>query len=296
VLLIVQAIVLGLLQGLTEFLPVSSSGHLQGVPYLLGWESGSLSFDVMVHAGTLVAVLAYFRDDLLWLATRGLGLRTDDQTEVRRARYVILLLAIGTVPAALAGLLLEDVFAAAFDSPRAVAGFLYVTALLLVGAEMLRRRRAAVDLGTSVRELQGDQKHVDLGRREDSLDLKQVAVIGVAQAVAIFPGISRSGATIAAGMALGLSRAAAARFSFLLSIPIIIGATVAQLPDLGRTEPGTLPFGPLEITLGVAAATISGYWAIRFLLRLVRTDDLFGFARYVAAFATLLLAGTFVIG
>jgi undecaprenyl-diphosphatase len=294
--LLLQAIVLGLLQGLTEFLPVSSSGHLQGVPYLLGWRSGSLTFDVFVHAGTLVAVLAFFRDDLVWLATRSVGIGATDAGEVARARSVVLLLAVGTVPAAAAGLLFEDVFTAAFDSPRAVAGFLYVTALLLTGAELLRRRRAATDLGKGVRELDGDERHLDLGRGEDTLTIRDVALIGGAQAVSIFPGISRSGATIAAGMTLGLSRAAAARFSFLLSVPIIIGATIFQLRDLGTPEPGTLPFGPVEIAAGVIAAAASGYWAIRFLLRLVRTDDLFGFARYVAVFATLLLAGTFFIG
>jgi undecaprenyl-diphosphatase len=126
--------------------------------------------------------------------------------------------------------------------------------------------------------------------------VRDVVVIGAAQAFAIFPGVSRSGSTIAAGMMLGLSRAAAARFSFLLSVPIILGVTVAKLPDLGTTEPGTLPFGPVEIAAGVLAAGLSGYWAVRFLLKLVQTDDLFGFAKYVVGFATLLLVGTFVIG
>jgi undecaprenyl-diphosphatase len=296
VLLLIQAIVLGLLQGVTEFLPVSSSGHLQGVPYLLGWEPGNITFNVMVHAGTLLAVITYFRQDLVWLATRSVAIGTDDPAEVRRARSVVLLLAIGTVPAGLAGLLFEDVFAAAFASPRAIVLFLYITALLLTGAEMLRRKRAADQIGKQLRALEGIERHLDVGRREDTLTAKDVAVIGCAQAFAIFPGVSRSGATIVAGMAMGLSRAAAARFSFLLIIPIILGATGYELRHLGTIDPGTLPFGALEITAGVVAAAISGYWAIRFLLKLVRTDDLFGFARYVAVFATLLLAGTFMIG
>ena len=296
VLLIIQALVLGLVQGLTEFLPVSSSGHLQGVPYLLGWEPSTLSFDVMVHAGTLLAVVLYFRDDLVWLATRSVGRGAADATEVRRARSVVLLLAIGTLPAAVAGLAFESTFEAAFASPRAVAGFLYVTAGLLAGAELLRRRRAAATLGKTSRELVGDERHLDVGRREDTLTMRDVAVIGVAQAVAIFPGISRSGATIAAGMTIGLSRAAAARFSFLLSIPVILGATFSQLRGFGEPIPGALPFGVLETAIGVTAAAVSGYWAIRFLLRLVKTDDLFGFARYVVVAASLLLAGTFMIG
>jgi undecaprenyl-diphosphatase len=300
VFLLLQAIVLGLLQGLTEFLPVSSSGHLQGVPYLLGWESGSLTFDVMVHAGTLVAVLAYFREDLWYLATRSLGRGVVEEGEARRARRVVLLLAIGTVPAAVIGVAFESTFEAAFASPRVVSIFLYVTALLLVAAELLRRRRAARSLDKPVRELVGAERDLDTGRREDSIGVRDVVVIGSAQAFAIFPGVSRSGATIVAGMMLGLSRAAAARFSFLLSVPIVLGATLSRVPDLlaGTAEDaaGVLPFGPFEITAGVLAAALSGYWAIRFLLRLVQTDDLFGFARYVAVFASLLLAGTFMIG
>jgi undecaprenyl-diphosphatase len=296
VFLLFQAIVLGLLQGLTEFLPVSSSGHLQGVPYLLGWETGSLTFDVMVHAGTLAAVVAYFRQDLWYLATRSVGIGVVEDGERHRARMVVLLLAIGTVPAAVAGLLFESTFEAAFASPRAVAFFLYVTAAILVTAELTRRRRAAAEFSKPVRELEGDERDADPGRREDTIGVRDVVVIGAAQAFAIFPGVSRSGSTIAAGMMLGLSRAAAARFSFLLSVPIILGVTVAKLPDLGTTEPGTLPFGPVEIAAGVLAAGLSGYWAVRFLLKLVQTDDLFGFAKYVVGFATLLLVGTFVIG
>ncbi|MTV25134.1 undecaprenyl-diphosphate phosphatase [Nitriliruptoraceae bacterium ZYF776] len=294
--LLFQAIVLGVLQGLTEFLPVSSSGHLQGVPYLLGWQSGSLSFDVMVHAGTLVAVLAYFRQDLWYLATRSVGVGVVEEGEARRARFVVGLLAVGTLPAAAIGYAFEDVFEAAFASPRLVALFLFGTAGLLVFAEQLRRRRAAASLGVAPKDLDGPQRDLDPGRREDTIRVRDVAAIGFAQALAIFPGISRSGATIAAGMILGLSRAAAARFSFLLSIPIILGATVFKLPDLGTVEPDTLPFGGLEIAAGVLAATISGYWAIRFLLKLVQTDDLLGFARYVAGFATLLFLATFWIG
>jgi undecaprenyl-diphosphatase len=291
-----QAIVLGLLQGLTEFLPVSSSGHLNGVPYLLGWEPGSLTFDVMLHAGTLVAVLLYFRGDLVWIATRSVGVGVTEAGEQQRARRVVGLLAIGSVPAAAAGLLFESTFEAAFANPRAIAGFLLVTAALLTFAEKLRQSRVAAAVGTSTRELTDQQAQVDPGRREDTTTFRDALLIGVAQALAIFPGISRSGATIAAGMTLGLSRAAAARFSFLLSIPVIFGATIFKIPDLGTVEPGTLPFGGAEIAVGVLVAAGSGYWAIRFLLKLVQTDDLLGFARYVAGFAVLLFAATFWIG
>lgn len=294
--LLLQAIVLGLLQGTTELLPVSSSGHLQGVPYLLGWRSGSPAFEVMVRAGTLVAVIAYFREDLWYLATRSLGIGVMPDGEARRARFVVGLLAIGTVPAATAGYLFEDVLATAFESPRVVAGFLFGTAALLVVAEGSRRRRAARQLGVAPADLRGPDRHLDPGRREDAIRPRQALVIGLAQALAIVPGLSRTGTTIAAGMILGFSRGAAARFSFLLSIPVILGTTVGQLPELGEVAPDTLPFGGVEIAVGGLAAAIGGWWAIRFLLQLVQTDDLLGFARYVAGFATLLFAATFWIG
>lgn len=295
--LLIQAIVLGVLQGMTEFLPVSSSGHLQGVPYLLGWQSGSLTFDVLVHAGTLLAVLVYFRGDLWFLASRAFGLGGTHPAEERRQAWrVIGLLAVGSVPAALAGLLFEDVFEAAFGSIRAVAAFLLFTGGLLWFAERLRTGRAAAQLGKDVGDLTGSERALDPGRREDTVGWRDAGLIGAAQAVAIFPGVSRAGSTMAAGMMLGLSRAAAARFSFLLSIPIIIGATVFKLPDFGTAEPGTLVFTPLEQTAGFLAAAISGYVAISYLLKLVQSRTLLGFARYVVAFAAILFAATFWIG
>lgn len=295
--LLIQAIVLGVLQGLTEFLPVSSSGHLQGVPYLLGWSSGSLSFDVLVHAGTLTAVLVYFRSDLWFLASRATGLGGDHPDEERRQAWrVIGLLAVGSVPAALAGVVFEDVFAAAFDSIRAVAGFLLVTGALLWFAERLRTGRAAAELGKAVADLDSRERALDPGRREDTVTWRDATLIGVAQALAIFPGISRAGSTMATGMVLGLSRSAAARFSFLLSIPIIIGATIFKLPDFGAAEPGTLVFTTFHQAAGFAAAAISGYLAISYLLKLVQSHTLLGFARYVTVFAVVLFAATFWTG
>lgn len=319
-----QAIVLGLLQGLTEFLPVSSSGHLQGVPYLLGWDTGSLAFDVLVHTATLVAVVTYFRHDLWHLASAGLGIGDHDARTRRNAWVMIGLLAIGTVPAAFAGVAFADVFEAAFASPRAVALFLYLTAVLLWMAERIRRRRIegrpAVRAGMEregAAELEDhrpvvedtadelplepaddaeldDLGDTDPGRDVDTLRVRDAVAIGGAQALAIFPGISRSGATIAMGMALGMSRTAAARFSFLLAVPIILGATLATLPDIGTRPPGTLDFGPVEIAAGMLAAGLSGYWAISTLLAVVQRRDLLGFARYVVVFGTVLLVATFV--
>lgn len=329
--LLFQAIVLGLLQGLTEFLPVSSSGHLQGVPFLLGWDTGSLAFDVLVHAGTLLAVVWYFRTDLLGIAAGALNLGTAE--ERRRAWVLIGLLAAASLPAAAAGLLFGDVFEAAFASPIAVAGFLYVTAIVLWSAETVRSRRLAgptppteppavsaaetsIDdippaevpyTGAPTDEVPADATEAaaadateppaaatdDVGRDMSTLRVRDVLTIGTAQALAIFPGISRSGATIATGMALGMSRTAAARFSFLMAVPVILGATVLTAGDLDApVEAGVLPFGPVEVAAGVLAATLSGYWAIHTLLRIVQRRDLLGFARYVVVFATVLLAAS----
>jgi undecaprenyl-diphosphatase len=332
---LLQAIVLGLLQGLTEFLPVSSSGHLQGVPYLLGWDTGSLTFDVLLHTATLVAIVAYFREDLTALAGAAFGRAGYGPTDRRDAWLMIALLALGTVPAAVAGIAFGDVFEAAFDSPRMVAGFLYLTAVILWVSERIRRYRltrpqtAADSAATPLEpahgllarlEHRGDHPSApppsppadaaevtsdtagaaddggSLGRPLANLRVRDAVAIGAAQALAIFPGISRSGATIAMGMSVGLSRNAAARFSFLLAIPIILGATLVTLPDVGTTTPGTIDFGPGAIVAGMVAAGVSGYWAIATLLAVVQRRDLLGFARYVVVFATVLLVATFVRG
>ena len=288
-----EAIILGLVQGLTEFLPVSSSGHLVILPYLVAWESPPLAFDVALHAATLLAVLAYFAGDLWFLATRMFGIGADSPDETRRARVSIALLAVASVPAGLAGYFLEPIFEDTFGDPRLAAGLLFVTAALLWGAERLRRRRAAAAHDVPVAELSPRQARLDPGRDEGTTTFADAIVIGLAQMLAILPGISRSGATIAAGMVRGLSREGAARFSFLMSIPVIAGAFVFQLGDLtGDSLQGSAYGGPALIA-GMVAAAVSGYWAIRYLLRLVTTEDLLGFARYVAFFGALTLLGAF---
>ncbi len=277
--LLFQAFVLGLVQGLTEFIPVSSSGHLQAVPFLFGWAPGSLAFDVALHLGTLIAVVAVFRIDL-WEMARAV-LRPRD-IERRGARYLLVLLAIASVPAALVGVAARGIISAAFDEPLIIAAFLCLTAFLLWWSE---RRRTA--LGTN--EPATDDVAA-IGAELDAMPWRRAVGIGSAQALAIFPGVSRSGATIAAGMALGLSRGAAARFSFLMLLPITVGAALVTLPDLATIEPGALPFGPAEIALGVSVSAISGYLAIRFLLTLVARRSLVMFARYVLVLAATLVA------
>jgi undecaprenyl-diphosphatase len=252
---IIQAIVLGIVQGATEFIPVSSSGHLVLVPWLLGWPSPGLVFDTVVHWGTLIAVLAYFWRDwwaliIAWL--RGL-FRWDWRDPNARLLWFIML---GTVPAAAIGFLFEGFFEALFGRPEWVSFFLLVTAGLLVVAEHLGKRTR--DLGGM--------------RPPDSL------VIGLGQAAAIAPGISRSGATIAVGVLRGLERPAAARFSFLLSTPIILGAGMFKLVDL-LEAPDAMAQVPALVT-GFLAAAVAGYLCIWLLLRYLQRGRLYPFALY----------------
>jgi undecaprenyl-diphosphatase len=254
---LVQALALGILQGATEFLPISSSGHLVLVPWLLNWEEPLLLFDVVVHLGTLLAVLLFFRRDWLTFARAGITALRHHTTEDPDTR-LLLWLALGTIPAALAGLLFESVFQAAFSDPPLVAALLLVTALLLLASE---RRYTA----------------------------ERTLVIGLAQAFAIFPGISRSGSTIAAGIYRGQPRPAAARFSFLLASPIIFGAWLKEMLDL-RTNPTAVGHDILlPLFVGCLAAALVGYVCIWFLMRLLQQQRLYGFAMYCAAFGTLCL-------
>jgi len=283
--LLLQAFVLGLVQGLTEFIPVSSSGHLQAIPFLLGWAPGSLAFDVALHLGTLVAVVAVFRADLWSMAIAVLRPRDDRRHD---ARHLLALLAVASVPAALVGIAARGVISAAFDEPLAIAAFLCLTALLLWWSE--RRRRA---LGT----IEPAADDVDAISTElAAMPWRRALGVGAAQALAIFPGVSRSGATIAAGMSLGLSRGAAARLSFLMLLPITLGAALVTLPELATPEAGMLPFGTREIVLGVSVSAVSGYLAIRFLLALIARRSLLIFARYVLVLAAVLVVTSVLRG
>lgn len=257
-----QAILLGLLQGVTEFLPISSSGHLVLFPWLLNWPVPSLAFDTLVHWGTAVAVIGYFWRDW-WALIRGVwqGIRTRSLSDPY-ARLALLLI-LATVPGALAGALLEKFFEEMFSRPVAAAGFLLVTAAILTLAESIWRRFAFAE---------------NTPRPITALSWADALTIGVAQAVAILPGVSRSGATIAAGLGRGLDRDAAARFSFLLSIPIILGAGAMQMLQLIRSGDGAgeAPF----LLIGFLTALLSGAASIHFLLRYIRRRPLYPFALY----------------
>lgn len=261
---ILQAIVLGILQGATEFVPISSSGHLVLVPWLLGWPALGLVFDTIVHWGTLLAVVAYFWKDWWMIISTGLrGLLRRDWSDPRSR--LLWLLVLGSVPAALIGYCLEDFFESLFSEPVWVSIFLLVTAALLAASEwMARQVREARDL-----------------RWQDAL------TIGLSQAAAIAPGISRSGATISAGLWRGLERTEAARFSFLLGTPIIFGAGLFQLMDLFA-----MPNAEAQVSLlaaGFVAAAVSGYVCIWTLLRYLQRGRLYPFAVYCV------LAGIFFL-
>jgi len=254
---ILQAIILGLVQGATEFIPVSSSGHLVLVPWLLGWPAPGLVFDTMVHWGTLVAIFAYFWRDWWAMITawlRGL-VRWDWRDPNSRLAW---LLVVGSIPAAVLGFLFEDWFESLFGEPAWVSFFLLVTAAILLLSEWLSRSKR-------IRNLAG-------------LRWPDALIIGLAQAAAIAPGISRSGATMSAGLLCGLDRPAAARFSFLLATPAIVGAGLLQLVKLSST-PDPLAQFPLLIA-GFLTALLTGYAAIWGLLRYLQRGKLTIFAIY----------------
>ena len=304
-----QAVILGVVQGLTEFVPVSSSGHLVIVPYLAGWPDPGLAFDVALHVGTFFAVLAYFRRELVAMA-RGLVFGGRDP-DGRLYRKLGLFVIAASVPVGIGGLLLEDLVSEATEEPLVVAGFLVVTAGILLLAEHARNLRvsrqvaaapvpndeARVWTGSWVGE-QGEEAQSDvgmlpvgddgedpLGTSLDEMTLRQALAGGLIQLAALLPGVSRSGSTISGGMMAGMTREAATRFSFLLSLPALFGAFVLSLPDL--TKPG--PYSRAAIVGGVVASFVAGYAAVRFLINLVARDRLTGFARYCLFVAVVTL-------
>jgi undecaprenyl-diphosphatase len=276
---VLQAAITGLVQGLTEFIPVSSSAHLELVPWILGWDEsdliGSLAFDVFLHLGTLVALLVYFGRD--WLRYIGAGWASLRERRIgadpdRRLAWLLL---AATIPAAVIGFALEDVIASTFhgddDAARiAIAGFLVAGAIGLWLADRFGRR--ARDL--------------------DRVSAPTALTIGFSQALALLPGISRSGATITTGLALGLTREAAARFSFLLATPITLGAGLYGSRRL-LTESHT-GVEWVAIAVGFTAAAISGLVAIRFLLAWLRTRSVTVFSLYRIGLAAVVVALVFV--
>ena len=270
---IIQGIIIGIVQGLTEFLPVSSSAHLVFIQNILGVES-SLAFDTFLHLGTLIAVLWFFRYDIYkmlkswWLSIGDIlqGRFTEgfkEDTYKRLAWYVIL----ATIPVGIVGVLFEDSVDALFSGALYVpAFFLFVTGTILY---------------LSQRMTSGNINY-------DNITKKEALFMGLGQACAILPGLSRSGTTIAAGLTIGLDKEFAAKFSFILSIPAIFGAFVLQLKDIGSAMDANF----LPVFLGFIAAIISGYLAIKWMLDLIQNKSLDIFSYYCWAVGIIVFMGS----
>jgi len=243
-----DAIFLGILQGLTEFLPISSSGHLVLAQSILSVKQPGVSFELLVHLGTLFAVFIYFRNRILSL------IKAVFDSSMKPERAVIGFLVIGTIPAGLAGLLLEDIFEEAFSSPAVTSAMLLLTGVLLLVTRFVPK---------------GDGK----------VTLPKAIAMGIGQALAIMPGVSRSGSTIVAGMITGVKPAEAAEFSFLLAIPAIMGAVVLKSRELANIDP-TLTG---QYAAGIVAAFVFGLAAVSMLMAVIRKGKLDYFAYYCFA-------------
>lgn len=262
-----QAVLLGIIQGLTEFIPVSSSAHLVLVPHLLGWqlpEEGLFVFDVLVQVASMLAVIVYFWKDLVDIGRGWLSALFHLQPADPRARLGWLLI-LATLPAGVLGLLFKDAIEAAFNNPIQTAFELWITAALLAAAEWFGKRT----------------------RPMEQVNIGDAVWMGFAQAAAMFPGISRSGATIAAGMGRSLERTAATRFAFLMSVPVMAAAGMLSGFDLLE-----LPNPAAHLTViipGLVASAIVSYIAIRWLLGYLARHTLYAFALYCFAFGALAL-------
>ncbi len=259
---ILQAVILGLAQGLGEFLPISSSAHLVLIPWLLKWTDPGLTFDVALHVGTLVAVVLYFWKDWCQLILKGF---TDVRSEKGRLFWY---LAAASVPGAMVGFFLEKKAETVFRSPALIAIMLIVMGILLYWVD--RRSSKKVEIN-----------HITFGTS---------LLIGISQALAIIPGVSRSGITMTTGLLMGLTREGAARFSFLLSTPIIFGAAMVKLPGL-ISDPSAIT---VDFAIGMLVSCMTGIASIGFLLRYVQTKDFLPFAWYRFALGALVIIVTLV--
>ncbi|MGI6435670.1 MAG: undecaprenyl-diphosphate phosphatase [Syntrophomonadaceae bacterium] len=253
---VIQALILGAVQGLTEFLPVSSSGHLVIFQHLLGLADTPLAFDVLVHMGTLIAVFVAFWSDIAALLRKPWSKLT-------------FLIVVGCIPAGLAGVLLEPIFEEAFTSLLVVGVGLLITGAILMLSEKWALARPGL-------------------KEIEETSYRDVLFIGLLQAIAIFPGISRSGSTISAGLLAGLERPFAARFSFLLSIPVILGAGLIHVKDLDSGTMASIPGA--AIATGLFSAALFGYIAIKLVLHLVNKGRLSMFSWYVWGLGLITLA------
>ena len=248
---IISAFLLGLVQGLTEFLPISSSGHLVLSQHLLGFRESNLAFDILVHLGTLLAVIIYFRKDITSILLSSVG----RSSGIDGRRWIVMII-IGTIPTGIIGLAFKDHFEALFEQPRIVAFMLWITAILLALSDRIQ---------------------IKASKEESKLTVSRSLLVGIAQGLAIIPGISRSGSTITFGIFSGLDPNKAARFSFLLSIPAILGATLLEYKQFLNATASDIP----AYLVGTITAFASGYGAIYLLLKMVVKRKLWRFSIYL---------------
>lgn len=270
---IISAIILGAVQGISEFLPISSSGHLVIVPHLLGVETG-LAFDVILHVGTLVAIFTFFWKDIINIIkgfivsiinlTEGFDKFKDGLRRVPEERFAWLIL-IATIPTGIIGLLFNNAIETIFRGTVFVGLFLIITGIILYYSE----------------------RHSSGNITEKDMSFKQAITIGICQGLAVLPGISRSGATIASGLCLGLNREYAARYSFLLSVPAVVGAAVFKVKDLATIDATTT-----VLVAGFLSSVIFGYLSIKLLMKMIEgwSLDIFAYYCWIVGILTFVLS------
>jgi len=270
---ILEAIVLGIVQGLTEFLPISSSAHLRIVPAFAGWQDPGAAFTAVIQLGTMAAVLLYFRQDL-WGIARAILAGTRDPAARRTTEFRLgVFITLGTIPISVIGLLLADIIESEFRSLVLIGVMLILAGVVLAWSERFRSDRPK--------------------RAIEQVTGRDAAIIGLAQAAALVPGVSRSGATMSAGLFLGLDRSTAARFSFLLSVPAVVLSGLFELRNIGAGD----GYGALPTIAGTILSFVVGYASIAWLLRWIthHSFNVFVGYRLVLGAAVIALAATGVI-
>jgi len=265
---LLEVIILGLVQGLTEFLPISSTAHLALVPWLFGWQDPGLGFDIALHVGTLAAILIYFFRDWLQILLQGFGIPFDGDPTLRRNKMLLWLVALATLPVGFFGYLFKKQAESVWRTPTVIATMMIGVGILLWICDRIGRRQK--DLG-----------HVTV---VDSL------LIGLAQALSIVPGTSRSGITISAGLWRNLDRPTAARFSFLLSTPAIAAAAAKDFYDIYKHEGGLPPEMHMPFIVGILVSGVSGLVVIHFFMEFLRRRSMGVFVAYRIIFGIIIIA------
>lgn len=274
---VIQAIVLGIVQGITEFLPISSSGHLILVPYFLGWEIQDLSFDIGLHAGTALAVLVYFRTEwanMIKYFFKDLPQiiklpKTRDINVLRRESKMLLFILIATIPVALVGFFLEDYIETFFRSPLLVAFMFIVISFVMWAADSHASKNPSTNDGSK---------------------LKDILKVSLSQIIALIPGTSRSGITMSTGLFLGMTREGAAKISFLLATPIVVGAALFAVPD----AIGSNTVDPILMLIGFLTSFIVGFACIKWFLSFLKTRTLMPFIIYRFILAAIIIISVLV--